>query len=108
MTDKATQILNSIDFYKVGHHGSRNATPKDAVEAMMRRGCACMCSTQLDAYHEVPRPPLMQALSTQMNGKLARSDQVAVAGTAADSRAGNLPTNFFKSDDGKRFVDYDF
>ena len=107
MTDKATQILNTIDFYKVGHHGSRNATPKDAVAAMMRLGCACMCSTQIGAYNEVPREPLMQALSTQMHGKLARSDQIGVAGTPADPKAGDLPTNFFQTD-GTLFVDYDF
>jgi beta-lactamase superfamily II metal-dependent hydrolase len=108
MTKTATQILNNIDFYKVGHHGSRNATPKDAVAAMMRLGCACMCSTQLDAYNEVPREPLMQALSKQMNGKLARSDQIAANDAKlADPRAGNLPENFFKTP-GKLFVDYDF
>jgi hypothetical protein len=107
MTDNATKILNSIDFYKVGHHGSRNATPKDAVAAMMRQGCACMCSTQIDAYPGVPRDPLMQALSTQMGGKLARSDQLAVKGKAADPRAGTLPGNFFKTT-GTLFVDYDF
>jgi beta-lactamase superfamily II metal-dependent hydrolase len=108
MTKTATQILNNIDFYKVGHHGSRNATPKDAVAAMMRLGCACMCSTQLDAYNEVPREPLMQALSKQMSGKLARSDQIAASDSKpADPRAGDLPGNIFKTP-GKLFVDYNF
>jgi beta-lactamase superfamily II metal-dependent hydrolase len=106
MTKTATDILNSIDFYKVGHHGSRNATPKDAVAAMMRLGCACMCSTQIDAYPGVPRDPLMQALSTRMDGKLARSDQIAATDVKlADPRAGNLPTNFFETT-GKLFIDY--
>jgi hypothetical protein len=59
MTKQATDILNNIDFYKVGHHGSRNATPKDAVAAM-RLGCVGMCSTQLHAYNEVPREPCPQ------------------------------------------------
>jgi beta-lactamase superfamily II metal-dependent hydrolase len=106
MTKQATDILNSIDFYKVGHHGSRNATPKDAVAGMMRLGCACMCSTQLDAYNEVPREPLMQALSKQMDGKLARSDQIAASDDKpADPRAGDLPTNYFETT-GKLFIDY--
>jgi hypothetical protein len=106
MTKQAKQILNNIDFYKVGHHGSRNATPKDAVAEMMRLGCACMCSTQLDAYNEVPREPLIQALSERMDGKLARSDQIAAKdGTPADPRAGELPKNVFQTT-GTLFVDY--
>jgi hypothetical protein len=107
MTKSATQILNNIDFYKVGHHGSRNATPKDAVAAMMRMGCACMCSTQLDAYNEVPRGPLIEALNTQMKGKLARSDQIGANGKPADPRAGTLPKDFFQTT-GELFIDYNF
>jgi len=42
----------SLDFYKVGHHGSTNATPKDALNAM-REGCVAMCSTQPDCYGKV-------------------------------------------------------
>lgn len=105
MTAQAKDILSKIDFYKVGHHGSRNATPKDAVAAM-RHGCVGMCSTQLGAYNEVPRGPLLQALSTQMDGKLARSDQIAVKGTPADAEAGQVPTAFKTS--GTLFVDYNF
>lgn len=106
MTPEATDILKNIDFYKVGHHGSRNATPKDAVAAMMRLGCACMCSTQIKAYNEVPREPLMQALSAQMKGKLARSDQVAVKSQGPNAAAGPLPPAF---DTPKElYIDYDF
>src|SRR5260370_1154340 len=90
MTKQATEILNNIDFYKVGHHGSRNATPKDAVAAMMRAGCVCMCSTQLHAYNEVPREPLMQALRDRMAGQLARSDQVSVNNVKPEATAGAL------------------
>jgi beta-lactamase superfamily II metal-dependent hydrolase len=107
MTKTATQILNNIDFYKVGHHGSRNATPKDAVAAMMRAGCVCMCSTQIKAYNEVPREPLMQALSTQMKGKLARSDQVAVKEEGANAAAGPLPQAFVAPTK-ELFIDYNF
>jgi beta-lactamase superfamily II metal-dependent hydrolase len=105
MTDKAKDILGKIDFYKVGHHGSRNATPKDAVAAM-RLGCVGMCSTQLHAYNEVPRAPLLQALGARMQNQLARSDQVAVTGAAAEASAGPVPTDFRSS--GELFIDYDF
>jgi beta-lactamase superfamily II metal-dependent hydrolase len=105
MTKQATDILNKIDFYKVGHHGSRNATPKDAVAAM-RHGCVGMCSTQLGAYNEVPREPLLQALRTQMDNQLARSDQVAVTAKIADPAAGQVPSAFKTS--GNLFIDYNF
>jgi beta-lactamase superfamily II metal-dependent hydrolase len=106
MTKDAQAILNSIDFYKVGHHGSANATPKDAVAAM-RQGCVGMCSTQIGAYNQVPREPLLQALSTRMQGKLARSDQVGVKGTGPNSAAGSLP-KAFDEPTGELFIDYDF
>jgi beta-lactamase superfamily II metal-dependent hydrolase len=77
-------ILNKLDFYKVGHHGSTNANPIDAVQAL-RDGCVAMCSTQPTAYgkpskgSEVPRVPLLAALDKKTNGQLARSDEVALA-----------------------------
>lgn len=60
LTDTSRSILASLDFYKVGHHGSTNATPKDALNAM-REGCVAMVSTQPGCYGkessgtEVPR-----------------------------------------------------
>src|SRR5262249_7778137 len=38
LTDQSKSILGQVDFYKVGHHGSTNATPADAVDAL-REGC---------------------------------------------------------------------
>lgn len=77
LTPRARDILGKLDFYKVGHHGSRNATPIDFVDAM-RSGCAAMCSTQPEAYNEVPRAPLMDALAAKTQNRVARSDQVQV------------------------------
>jgi hypothetical protein len=107
MTPQAKEILGKIDFYKVGHHGSRNATPKDAVAAM-RLGCVGMCSTQIHAYNEVPREPLLQALNGRMQGQLARSDQVAVAGAPANPDAGPVPTGMGFESPGTLFIDYNF
>ena len=57
ISDRAKEILGSIDFYKVGHHGSTNATPIPAVGAL-NHGCACMCSTATGAYGSIrPRRP---------------------------------------------------
>lgn len=74
-------ILSSLDFYKVGHHGSTNATPITAVDAM-GSDFASMCSTQEDSYGnvlkgtEVPRNPLIEALAKK--SATIRSDYFAV------------------------------
>jgi beta-lactamase superfamily II metal-dependent hydrolase len=41
---KAKSILGSIDFFKVGHHGSTNANPIPAVDAI-NKNCVSLCST---------------------------------------------------------------
>ena len=74
-------ILGTLDFYKVGHHGSTNATPMSAVEAMGADFDA-MCSTQFDSFgtvanqSEVPRIPLIEAL--RKKSSLVRSDEIPV------------------------------
>ena len=45
---EGAQVLGHLDFYKVGHHGSTNATPIAAVEAM-GEDFVSMCSTQEDS-----------------------------------------------------------
>ncbi len=107
LTGSAKAILGTIDFYKVGHHGSTNATPVDALSAM-REGCAAMCSTQPGAYgkpennSEVPRVPLLAALDTLTHGRVARSDAVAVDGAPASGTP--LPAGF--TTPGKLYIDY--
>ncbi len=106
-------ILSKLDFYKVGHHGSTNATPKDALAAM-REGCVAMCSTALDAYNEVPRDALMTAIKQRTDNQIARSDQVASGDQDPDKRAGNLPPGIFKASTVKNaagecgYIDYVF
>jgi beta-lactamase superfamily II metal-dependent hydrolase len=98
MTANAQQILTSLDFYKVGHHGSGNATPKAVVEMMGRGGhkFAAMCSTQKDVYGtedpddptkgtEVPRVPLIDALAAEC--ALVRSDQIDITVDGEDIEA---------------------
>lgn len=78
-TPEGASILGTLDFYKVGHHGSTNATPISAVAAM-GTGFAAMCSTQADSFgsvknaSEVPRGPLLEALGKKC--ALVRSDQI--------------------------------
>ena len=111
LTDAATAILGKLDFLKVGHHGSTNATPIDVVNAL-RLGCCAMCSTDPGAYGnpdkgtEVPRVPLLAALAKQTQGHLARSDQV-LAGirTELGPDVGPLDAAFQAGPDGKSYID---
>jgi hypothetical protein len=89
ISDAAQQILTSLDFYKVGHHGSGNATPKAAVDMMgiHDHRFVSMCSTQAGVYGtedpddpnkgtEVPRGPLVEKLRSESS--FVRSDQVNI------------------------------
>src|SRR4029453_8024030 len=69
------ELLRGVDLYKVGHHGSRNATPRSlfglwdpAVPTGRRTG---LMSTRPGVYPghagtEVPRQTLVEALQTRM------------------------------------------
>lgn len=113
ITDRAKQILGSVDFYKVGHHGSTNATPIPVVGALNKE-CAAMCSTATGAYGtsakktEVPRTALMDALETRSGNRLVRSDWVAAGDEKPDPQAieelPELPSGF--STPGELYIDY--
>jgi beta-lactamase superfamily II metal-dependent hydrolase len=111
----SASILSHLDFYKVGHHGSTNATPVSAVETM-GGDFASMCSTQEDSFgsvkneSEVPRGPLLEALAKK--SKIVRSDQFAItlAGSetpAVDGAPKNLPTpKRGRFEKGSIYIDY--
>jgi beta-lactamase superfamily II metal-dependent hydrolase len=113
ITDRAKEILGSVDFYKVGHHGSTNATPIPAVGAL-NQDCASMCSTATGAYGspakktEVPRTALMDALEERTGKRLVRSDWVPAPGHEPDAQAREeleeLPAGF--STPGELYIDY--
>ena len=125
----AKSILGSIDFYKVGHHGSTNANPIPAVAAL-NPNCASMCSTESgdkksnypvkkrpygneDKQTEVPRIKLMEEMEKQTKSRLVRSDWIKVktvdgttdATTEAKGQLAKLPANFSQGD---LYVDYVF
>ncbi len=108
LTDASKAILASLDFYKVGHHGSTNATPKDALNAM-REGCVAMVSTQPGCYGkeasgtEVPRIPLLAAIETKTDHRLARSDQIKAGGVGPTPDLPALAKPFCAGDG---YIDY--
>jgi beta-lactamase superfamily II metal-dependent hydrolase len=111
----SASILSHLDFYKVGHHGSTNATPVSAVETM-GGDFASMCSTQEDSFgsvaneSEVPRGPLLDALAKK--SKIVRSDQFAITlpGSQVPAVAGSpkhLPTpKRGRFEKGPIYIDY--
>ena len=109
LTQQSRSILASLDFYKVGHHGSTNATPKDALNAM-REGCVAMCSTEPGCYGkpssgtEVPRIPLLEAIEKKTDNQLACSDQVKAGDKAANTGRPALAKTFSTS--GELYIDY--
>jgi hypothetical protein len=93
--EASKELLQTIDFYKVGHHGSTNATPIPAIEAAIARpesskGFVSMCSTEQGVYGnpnkqtEVPRSLLMDEL--HKGSCLVRSDAIAITFTDGTTR----------------------
>jgi len=114
ITPRAKEILGSIDFLKLGHHGSTNATPIPALAALNPR-CAIFCSTATGAYGseakktEVPRTALMEAAETRTGNRLVRSDWVKAGDTDPDEQAreelSKLPDGFTSPQEGL-YIDY--
>jgi beta-lactamase superfamily II metal-dependent hydrolase len=93
--ETSKELLQTIDFYKVGHHGSTNATPIQVIEAAIARpktskGFVSMCSTEDGVYGnpkketEVPRTRLMEVL--EKDSCLVRSDAIAINITDAATK----------------------
>ncbi len=75
-------LLRKVEFYKIGHHGSHNATPKDFVEGILRENVWAMASTiERPQWARIPKPELLEALE-QKHAHLARSDKDGSAPTA--------------------------
>ena len=75
---KVLPLLADVDVYKVGHHGSRNATPKSLFENFKNRGdetkknrLVSLISTKsgkhgtASSHTEVPRATLVKALQDE-------------------------------------------
>jgi beta-lactamase superfamily II metal-dependent hydrolase len=75
--EDAEDILSRVSFLKIAHHGSHNATPRDALERMS--GFAAMVSTQSEPWDSIPRMPLMKRLDELTGGRVIRSDSLSIA-----------------------------
>lgn len=69
------EMLGRVSFYKVGHHGSHNATPTRFVQNLLPEGTCAMASTLTrTVWPDIPRSPLLTALA-QKKVSVARSDR---------------------------------
>ena len=110
---EAGTTLAHLDLYKMGHHGSTNATPIPALKAMAE-GVVALCSTEVNVYGDgaketdVPRGPLLDAIAGK--GTLIRSDSIPVTvnGTtrAATVPLPNKPPAHGRIQAGKLWIDY--
>ncbi len=106
-TDRALQLLSEVDFLKVAHHGSENATPVDVVHALKAAGLAVMVPTQIKPFPTIPRMPLLQELEKHCEGNVAvRSDWIDVL----NAPPGPAPKPEFPKGfkPGKVWIDYEF
>ncbi len=71
-------LLSKTAFYKIGHHGSHNATPKSFVKKHLSRRFFGMCSTRLTTkWGDIPRLKLLEELRKKSN-RVVRSDTIDV------------------------------
>lgn len=83
---KGRDLIERTVFYKVGHHGSHNASLKDkGVELMRTEGFVAFVPVDAETaasrnWHRIPFPPLMEALASR--GEVVRSDLGAAEASA--------------------------
>lgn len=100
--DRSAETLGGVSFYKVAHHGSENATPKSALEGMPTGGFVAMMSTQSHPWPSIPYGKLAAALDRQTNGRVLRSDSIAVVDAPVGPPLA-LPPDF---SEGPLWIDY--
>jgi len=71
-------LLRRTTFYKIGHHGSHNATPVGFVEQLPQDFWAMASVRPIQKWPEIPRGPLMQELGRR-TAKIVRADRLARA-----------------------------
>jgi beta-lactamase superfamily II metal-dependent hydrolase len=91
--DEARTLLRGATFFKVGHHGSHNATSKTLVDAVLPRKIPAMISTQKgpgNYRNNIPLDDLLTALSKH-----------EIHYVRSDNAGGQLPRGFEKEQDAK-------
>jgi beta-lactamase superfamily II metal-dependent hydrolase len=90
--EESDDILSKINFFKIAHHGSHNATPKKALEGMSDGEFAAMVSTQSEPWESIPRPPLMARVNEKTKKHIVRSDWLSISGAPGPIAGAEPPT----------------
>ncbi len=104
--DSTKSLLGKIDFFKLAHHGSENATPVDVVNSLRAEGLAAMVPTQVEPFPTIPRLPLLTQIDKHCSPlKAVRSDWIDVDGApSGPAPKMPLPAGFTA---GEVWIDYD-
>jgi len=79
-------LLRKTTFYKIGHHGSHNATPPAFVKQLAAGKFAAMASTRaVRKWPDIPRLPLLEALR-ERSQSVVRSDAADITDPPAVRR----------------------
>ncbi len=72
----ASALLARTTFWKIGHHGSHNATPRAFVDGLQHdvERWSMVSTTHVKQWPEIPKPDLIEAV-VGLAGHLARSDR---------------------------------
>ena len=90
------EILGKLDFLKVGHHASHNASPASMVKLLPKKAVA-MVSTEKDVYNGIPLGDLLTALRSRCRAVVC-SNQLSIKKGAARTMATPIPDAFTKGD----------
>jgi hypothetical protein len=88
----AARLLEHLSFYKIGHHGSHNATPISFVERFMTPSTLAMLPYgRVDKWPSIPRQGLINRLQ-QKQVLVARADAPVPAGFQSQNVNGEMLT----------------
>lgn len=94
---ESRDLLARTTFYKVGHHGSHNATPVDFLEKVLEPGYrlwgAAASVRPIAFWPEIPRQPLMDMLLARSD-RVLRSDQPGRNRKGVGVRSGGVGVDF--------------
>jgi beta-lactamase superfamily II metal-dependent hydrolase len=98
LTRPATrELVSRTTFYKVGHHGSHNATPTEFLEKVLDPGAkmwgAAASVRPISFWPDIPRDPLMTALG-QHASRVVRSDRTGGSQSGVWVRPGGAGVDF--------------
>ena len=73
----APEVFEQVTLYKVGHHGSHNATPKSIIDRLPENVAVLLSTQGKKPFPTIPEPKLLAALEARSSDRVARSDSTS-------------------------------